>query len=133
MGMALGLLPCPLVYAGLAAAAASGTPAGGAVILAGVALGTVPALTAVALFGAAVPLRARAGLARAGGILLLAVALVTMARGFGLHAGHAGHGGHTGHDQPSAVEHMHHDEGGATGSPTTEGAAHEHCKPEAKE
>ena len=69
VGMALGLLPCPLVYAGLAAAAVSGTPAAGAPILAGVALGTVPALTAVAVFGAAVPQRARAGLARAGGIL----------------------------------------------------------------
>lgn len=94
IGMAMGFLPCPLVYAGLAAAAASGSPASGALILAGVALGTVPALTAVALFGSAVPLSWRRNLARGAGVLLLVVGAVTFARGVGLHAGHAGHMGH---------------------------------------
>ena len=51
----MGFLPCPLVYAGLAAAAASGSAAQGALILTGVALGTVPALTVVALFGSTIP------------------------------------------------------------------------------
>jgi uncharacterized protein len=91
IGMALGFLPCPLVYAGLAAAAASGSAAGGALILAGVALGTLPALTAVALFGSAVPLTWRRTLARGAGVLLLAIGVVTFARGIGMHAGHAGH------------------------------------------
>lgn len=91
LGMAMGFLPCPLVYAGLAAAAASGSAAGGALILAGVALGTVPALTAVALFGSALPLPWRRTLARGAGVLLLLVGLVTFARGMGLHD-HAGHG-----------------------------------------
>ncbi len=126
VGMALGLLPCPLVYAGLAAAAASGTPAAGAAILAGVALGTVPALTAVALFGATMPQSARAGLARAGGALLLLIALVTVARGFGAHAAHRGH---TGDARPSALEHAHH----ASGAALSENAAHERCKPKAAE
>ncbi|HEX6864996.1 MAG TPA: sulfite exporter TauE/SafE family protein [Thermoanaerobaculia bacterium] len=91
IGMAMGFLPCPLVYAGLAAAAASGSAAGGALILGGVALGTVPALTAVAIFGSAVPLSWRRLPARGAGVLLILVGLVTFARGVGMqHAGHAG-------------------------------------------
>ncbi|HEX6899252.1 MAG TPA: sulfite exporter TauE/SafE family protein [Thermoanaerobaculia bacterium] len=102
IGMAMGFLPCPLVYAGLAAAAASGAPAAGALILAGVALGTVPALTAVALFGSAVPLHWRRVLARGAGILLVIVGLVTFTRGLGGHVGHAGHGA------PDATHQHHH-------------------------
>lgn len=102
IGMAMGFLPCPLVYAGLAAAAASGSAAGGALILAGVALGTVPALTAVALFGSAVPLSWRRVLARAAGVLLILVGLVTFARGVGMQ-----HGGHAGHGEAPALTHHH--------------------------
>lgn len=101
IGMAMGFLPCPLVYAGLAAAAASGSAAGGATILGGVALGTVPALTAVALFGSAVPLNWRRALARGAGVLLILVGVVTFARGLGMqHSGNAGHG-----TAPAAVHH----------------------------
>lgn len=96
VGMALGTLPCPLVYAGLAAAAASGSAAQGAAILAGVALGTVPALAAVALVGVTLSDGARRGLARAGGVLLLVMAVVTMVRAFGHE-----HGGQT---APPAAE-----------------------------
>lgn len=94
VGLALGTLPCPLVYAGLAAAAATGSAAQGAAILAGVALGTVPALATMALVGVTLSDGARRGLARAGGALLLVMALVTMVRVFG-HEGHTGHGGHS--------------------------------------
>lgn len=104
IGMAMGFLPCPLVYAGLAAAAATGSAARGALILAGVALGTVPALTAVALFGSAVPLGWRRVLARGAGVLLVIVGLVTFARGLG---GHAGHGG-TGADETPSGTLLHH-------------------------
>jgi sulfite exporter TauE/SafE len=90
VGLALGLLPCPLVYAGLAAAVGSGSAGLGAATLAGVALGTVPALTAVALAGASVPQTWRPRLARAAGVLLLAMAVVTLARGLGGHAHHGG-------------------------------------------
>jgi len=91
IGMAIGFLPCPLVYAGLAAAAATGSPARGAATMAGVALGTVPALALVAAFGSLLPLGARRLLARAAGVLLLAVGAITATRGLGLHDGHAGH------------------------------------------
>lgn len=99
IGMTLGALPCPLVYAGLALAAATGSPAQGAATLAGVALGTVPALLAVALVGVALPQTTRHQLAKAGGVLLLAMAAVTLFRAFGHdHAGHA----HARHQPPAA-------------------------------
>jgi sulfite exporter TauE/SafE len=112
VGLAMGFLPCPLVYAGLAAAAATGAAAPGALTMAGVALGTVPALTLVALFGSALKVAARRHLAWAAGALLLVVGVVTAARGLGVHqhaspipagapsavtapgSGHAGHPGH---------------------------------------
>lgn len=81
VGMAMGFLPCPLVYAGLAAAAASGSPAVGAALLAGVALGTVPALTFVAFSGALLGSVARRRLALAGGLGLVLVGALTIARG----------------------------------------------------
>lgn len=93
VGLLMGFLPCPLVYAALGAAAVSAHAASGALILAGTALGTIPALLGVAAFGAAVPHVWRQGLARAAGVLLLAVALVTLGRGLApgpLHAGHHG-------------------------------------------
>ncbi len=81
VGMALGFLPCPLVYAGLAAAAATGSAARGAAVLAGVALGTIPALTLVAAFGSFVPARARLLLARSAGVLLVVLGLWRTGRG----------------------------------------------------
>lgn len=112
VGMLIGFLPCPLVYAGLGGAAASGSALKGAVILAGVALGTVPALLLVAAFGSAVPLAWRRGLARAAGVLLIAVGLVTGSRGLGLHSGHAHHGGTTtpaaATPEPACPEHAAH-------------------------
>lgn len=96
VGLVMGSLPCPLVYAGLAAAAASGSAARGAAILGGVALGTVPALAAVALVGVSLSEGARRGLARAAGVLLLAMAVVTLVRGVGGHGGHGAHDPHAG-------------------------------------
>lgn len=92
VGMLMGLLPCGLVYAGLAAAAASGSPAQGALILAGVALGTVPALTVTAFGGALVPVAWRSGFARAAGVLLIAAAAFTLVRTLGGGPGHGAHG-----------------------------------------
>jgi sulfite exporter TauE/SafE len=47
LGVVLGLLPCGLLYAALAAAAGSGSVVAGAIAMACFALGTVPALVAV--------------------------------------------------------------------------------------
>jgi len=108
VGMVMGLLPCPLVYAGLGAAAAAGTPLAGALVMAGVALGTAPALALSAAFGVTLPATWRRGAARFAGVLLLAVAAVTLLRGVGLHAGHGGHpAAHQGPSAPAEHQHQH--------------------------
>ncbi len=85
LGLALGFLPCGLVYAALAAAAASGPLMGGAAMLA-FGLGTVPALIAVAVLGHAAARRwhgatrtAAPWLLGANGLVLLALAARTLA------------------------------------------------------
>lgn len=51
LGLALGFIPCGLLYGALAAAAASGDPLAGAFAMLGFTAGTVPALVAVGLAG----------------------------------------------------------------------------------
>jgi sulfite exporter TauE/SafE len=52
LGLALGLLPCGLLYGALAAAAGAGSAARGALVMAAFTLGTVPALVGVGWLGA---------------------------------------------------------------------------------
>jgi uncharacterized protein len=52
LGVALGFLPCGIVYGALAAAASTGDAATGALAMAGFALGTAPGLVAVGFGGA---------------------------------------------------------------------------------
>lgn len=84
LGVVLGFLPCGFLYAALLAACATGSALGGAVAMAGFALGTVPALAVVGLFGAGVlhRLRGRAALAATPILLLNAAAFA----GFALRA-----------------------------------------------
>jgi len=79
LGLALGLLPCGMIYAALAASASSGPVIGGLGMLA-CGLGTVPALIAVGLLGHAVARRwhttahrAAPWVLTANGVLLLAL------------------------------------------------------------
>jgi hypothetical protein len=51
LGLALSALPCGLLYAALAGAAATGSALGGAIAMAAFVLGTVPALVGVAALG----------------------------------------------------------------------------------
>ena len=51
LGVALGFLPCGLLYGALAAAAASGRPLAGALAMLAFSLGTVPSLLAVGVAG----------------------------------------------------------------------------------
>ena len=96
VGLAMGFFPCPLVYAGVAAAAATGSPLAGALTMAGVGLGTVPALLVSAAFGSMLSAVWRRNVARIAGVLLIAFAALTIARGFGvpvmrfLHLGSSG-------------------------------------------
>jgi sulfite exporter TauE/SafE len=108
VGLAMGFFPCPLVYAGLAAAAVTTSPGLGALTLAGVALGSIPAL---ALASAATTFAARTQrsswrgwITRSAGALLIVMAAVTLAR-----AVPGGHDHHTGPTQAPAADHGSHE------------------------
>ncbi|PWS37238.1 sulfite exporter TauE/SafE family protein [Falsiroseomonas bella] len=81
LGLALSALPCGMLYAALAGAAATGSALAGAIAMAAFVLGTVPALVGVALLGRLFLRRAGAGLQLAGAVLfaLNAVVLAGMA------------------------------------------------------
>lgn len=76
LGLVLSLLPCGLLYAALAAAAASGRPLAGALAMAAFAAGTVPGLVLVGIFGHLAGWRFRQWQQRAGPYLLLFNALL---------------------------------------------------------
>jgi sulfite exporter TauE/SafE len=86
LGIALGFLPCGILYAALAAAAATGSPLYGAVAMACFGLGTVPALVVVGMFGAAAGHRFRRGMATLTPIVLLFNAGLLTLLGFRLLA-----------------------------------------------
>lgn len=71
LGLALSALPCGMLYAALAAAAASGSALAGALAMLAFVLGTVPALAGVALLGRFFGRRFGRGMRLAGGIALL--------------------------------------------------------------
>jgi hypothetical protein len=76
LGVALGFLPCGLLYGALAAAAAGGDAIAGAVAMAAFTLGTVPALLAVGMAGHVVGRQWRPAVARAVPFLLIVNASV---------------------------------------------------------
>lgn len=79
LGLAWGLMPCAMVYLMTFYAGLTGSPAEGALVMAGFGLGTLPAMTAVALGASAVQkLAGRLWLRLAAGGLLLALAVLTV-------------------------------------------------------
>lgn len=76
LGLALGLLPCGLLYAALLAASAAGGPIQGAAAMFGFGLGTVPALLAVGIAGQAAARRWQRTIGPVAPILLLVNAAV---------------------------------------------------------
>ena len=79
LGLLLGLLPCGFLYAALAAAAATGSIAGGAAAMAAFGAGTVPSLVAVGLTGHTLARRWRAYAAQGLAVLFLLNALTLSA------------------------------------------------------
>ncbi|WP_165585532.1 sulfite exporter TauE/SafE family protein [Roseococcus sp. SYP-B2431] len=79
LGLMLSALPCGLLYAALAAAAASGSALAGAIAMLAFVAGTVPALTGVAVLGRFFGRRFGRGLRVLGGIALVANAGVLLA------------------------------------------------------
>lgn len=78
LGLALGFLPCGLIYAALAAAAASGGALSGGLLAGAFALGTVPGLIAVGLLGHLAMARFRAPARRIGAVLMAVNAVVLL-------------------------------------------------------
>lgn len=76
LGLALSALPCGLLYAALAGAAATGSALAGAIAMAAFVAGTVPALVGVALMGRLFLRRAGPGLRLAGAGLFALNSLV---------------------------------------------------------
>jgi sulfite exporter TauE/SafE len=83
-GLALGLLPCGLSWTVFLGAAGTGSAVEGLLLALAFGLGTVPALLAVGALGAALGLRARGLLARAGGLLVALLGVVLVLRGLGV-------------------------------------------------
>jgi sulfite exporter TauE/SafE len=81
LGLANGLLPCGLVYAAIAAAAAFGSVASAALFMGGFGLGTIPALLGVTLAGASVPVPLRRRLRFVGPALMALAGFLLIARG----------------------------------------------------
>lgn len=79
-GLVWGLLPCAMVYGVLLYAMLSGTAQGGALVMAGFALGTLPAVTASAFgFDTLVRLARQARLRVVAGLILAALGALTLA------------------------------------------------------
>jgi uncharacterized protein len=100
LGAANGLMPCGMVYAAVAAAAASGSLTEAFVMMVGFGLGTTPALLAVSISATSLPPHARAWLHRMAPLVLVLAAVLLLARAFELppHAGVS----HTSHHQAEA-------------------------------
>jgi sulfite exporter TauE/SafE len=82
LGVVNGFLPCPLVYAFLAQAAASGGAGSGVLTMIALGLGTFPAMLAMGWMGIGMrPSWRRAGV-RLAGTIVLAFGILTIARVF---------------------------------------------------
>ena len=79
LGVALGFLPCGLLYAAIAAAAGTGSAAGGALAMLAFGLGTVPGLIAVGMAGQVAGRAWHRGVAMAAPAVLLANAALLAA------------------------------------------------------
>ena len=81
LGMAMGLIPCGLVYAAGASAAASGGAISGAFMMMAFGLGTVPALLAVGFSANTISVSLRHKLFRAATAMVIILGLFTLYRG----------------------------------------------------
>ena len=75
------MLPCQLIWAFAARAAATASIGAGMLTMLAFGLGTVPAMFALPFVGARVPPAAAAWVTRAGAVLVIGFGLVTAARG----------------------------------------------------
>lgn len=81
LGLATGLLPCPIVLAGLALAVQGGSAAMGMAVMAAMGAGTAWSLLALGLTGSALKLQARRWGALVAGVVVVLMGVVTVLRG----------------------------------------------------
>ena len=86
-GAANGLLPCGMVYAAVVVAAASGTVANAFSTMVGFGVGTMPALVALSMSAASLPLGFRSRLQRLTPVVLLLAAALLLVRAFDVPGG----------------------------------------------
>ncbi|MCX6310558.1 MAG: sulfite exporter TauE/SafE family protein [Bacteroidetes bacterium] len=84
IGVLNGLLPCGLVYAGLAGAAATGTFLHGAMFMFVFGIGTIPALFMLSFAGSKISLSFRSKMKKAVPVFVGTMALLLVLRGLGL-------------------------------------------------
>ena len=81
LGVFNAFLPCHLIYAFAARAASTASMGEGMLTMLAFGLGTVPAMLGVGVLGTLVPITTRPALARAAGVLVLVLGILTIARG----------------------------------------------------
>ncbi len=92
MGALTGLLPCPLVYAFLAAALSAGSLLGAMGTMAILGLASMPALVLVVVLGAILGPALRFKMVRAAGVVVVLLGVITVLRGVWPDLLHLGHG-----------------------------------------
>ncbi len=84
LGFVTPLLPCGLLYGMVFGAASSGSPVGGAIMMALFAMASAPALVIVGMLAGVLKEKARRYGTRLAGIIIIAMGIVTIARGAGI-------------------------------------------------
>ncbi|GAA4451754.1 sulfite exporter TauE/SafE family protein [Rurimicrobium arvi] len=84
-GMLNGLLPCGLVYLGLAAATATGAPLPAAALMFFFGLGTFPLMLGFLIFGQSIPVHWRLKMRKAVPVFVFFTAVILIWRGYSVH------------------------------------------------
>jgi sulfite exporter TauE/SafE len=101
------LLPCHLIYAFAAQAAATASPVSGTLVMAAFGIGTLPAMLGAGFLGQGLAPRLRSSLSRVAAVLVLGFAVLTIARGLGVLPDHAEHAEQ--HGRQHELDHGEHD------------------------
>jgi uncharacterized protein len=94
LGIFNGFLPCPLIYAFLFKATASGSPDKGALTMLSLGLGTIPTMFLLGSLGEIISPRIRAKVNRVPGLVIVIFGIITLIRAFlpfGFGGNHQGH------------------------------------------
>ncbi len=82
LGIFNGFLPCPLIYAFLFKATASGSPDKGALTMLSLGLGTIPAMFLLGTLGEVLSPKFRASVSRVPGLVVVVFGIITLVRAF---------------------------------------------------